>query len=245
MRLPRKVLLEFNGLPMIEHVRRRATLNSYGIEVHVVSGDDEVIDCVNSFRGKTIKSNALHINGTSRCAEAAASLNYDHIVIAQGDEILLLPRHLDSTIEKLIHEPNTDAINCVAPIKSIGELTDLSIVKCLIGKENEIKMMFRNPPISNLDTSNIHVFKKVLGLFSFSKANLLQIAKLNPTPFENLESIEQMRMLENNFQMKAIELDRAFPSVNIETDIRLVEDFLSKDREQMQMLMSILNVKAE
>ena len=61
----------------------------------------------------------------------------------------------------------------------------------------------------------------------------------------SLESIEQMRMLENNFQMKAIELDRAFPSVNIETDIRLVEDFLSKDREQMQMLMSILNVKAE
>jgi 3-deoxy-manno-octulosonate cytidylyltransferase (CMP-KDO synthetase) len=230
---------------MIEHVRRRATRNSYGIEVYVVSGDDEVIDCVNSFGGKTIKSNGHHINGTSRCAEAAATLNFDHIIIAQGDEILLLPRHLDNIIQKLIDQPNTESINCVAPIKSIGELTDLSIVKCLIGTENEIKMMFRYPPVSNLVSSDIHIFKKVLGLFSFSKGNLLQIAKLKPTPFENLESIEQMRMLENNFQITANELDRAFPSVNIETDVRLVEDFLLKDREQFQMLMSILNAKAE
>ena len=240
-RFPRKVLYEFYGLPMIEHVRRRAELNKFKVDVYVVTGDDEVANCINSFGGKVLRSYRQHSNGTSRCAEAAEQLDYEKFIVAQGDEILLLPRHVDSLIENIVQNPGVDCFNAVAPIKNIEELHDVSVVKCLIDNQRKILFMFRVPPISNNDKINIFTFSKVLGLFAFSKETLIEIAGLETTPFESIESIEQMRMIENGYQINSIKLNRGFPSVNVPSDINLVNQALLNDTEQANVLKSVID----
>ena len=241
VRLPKKVLFDFYGLPMIEHVRRRAELNSFKVEVYVVTGDDEVANCIKSFGGKVLRSNRQHTNGTSRCAEAAEQLEYESLIIAQGDEILLLPRHIDSLIENIVRNPELKCFNAIAPIKNLEELHDISVVKCLIDKQNNINFMFRVPPISNTGEINILTFNKVLGLFAFRRETLIEIAGLETTPFESIESIEQMRMIENCYQIHSIKLDRGFPSVNVPSDVEVVNNALLNDVEQSKVLKSVID----
>lgn len=243
VRLPRKVLHEFYGLPMIEHVRRRALMNGFGAPVFVATGDEEIIDCVKSFGGSVIRTLGEHKNGTSRCAEAAEFLDFENIVIAQGDEILLLPRHLNSVLSSLSSKLSAHCLNSVAPITEKRDLYDLSIVKCLIAVDNQVKMMFRNPPISKHESLDLGMFKKVLGLFAFRKDALLYVSRIGEMPFETLESIEQMKIIESNYQIEAIELDKAFHSLNVFEDIELIENSLSTDSEQNEVLQSILSAK--
>ena len=66
----------------------------------------------------------------------------------------------------------------------------MSVVKCLIAVDNQVKMMFRNPPISKHESLDLGIFKKVLGLFAFRKDALLFVSRIGEMPFETLESIE-------------------------------------------------------
>ena len=97
-RLPNKLLLEINGLPIIEHVRRRAELNEFGADVYVVSNDKKILKTISGYGGKTLQTHRKHLNGTSRCSEAAEQLKSKFYLILQGDEILTLPRHINQLI---------------------------------------------------------------------------------------------------------------------------------------------------
>jgi 3-deoxy-manno-octulosonate cytidylyltransferase (CMP-KDO synthetase) len=236
VRLPRKVLMDFFGLPMVEHVRRRAELANSNLDVYVVSGDQEVLETVANFQGKSIKTFAEHENGTSRCAEAAKQLNYQHFIVAQGDEILLLPRHLNEMIDELTKYPEISMLNSVAPLKGKHELFDESIVKCLIGHENRIVMMFRSPPNSQPRNDDFKIYHKVLGLFAFQKELLSEVSGMSPTNFEQRESIEQMRLLENGVGIKAFKVEKSYPSVNVTKDISEVLQVIELDLEQKEVL---------
>lgn len=226
---------------MVEHVRRRAMLNSSNANVFVVSGDKEVLKVTQNFKGESIQTFDTHENGTTRCAEAATKLNYDHFVIAQGDEILLLPRHLNSLLDTLQANSNFEMVNTIAPLKSNAELSDESIVKCLISKEMKIIMMFRTAPMESKGDDDFKLFYKVLGLFSFSKELLMRVSRFEPTNFEKVESIEQMRLIENDVVIHALVVDKSYPSVNVEKDIWAVHKMLEIDVEQAETLKTIIN----
>lgn len=241
VRLPRKVLMDFFGFPMIEHVRRRAIMNHNNSEVYVVSGDQEVLEVVSRFQGKSIETYIDHENGTSRCAEAASKLENTHFIVAQGDEILLHPDHVNLLIDAVIDEPKSRMLNCVARLKSNDELHDESVVKCLISMNHKILMMFRKPPNSSSKENDFEMYFKVLGLFAFEKNLLQELSQLKPTNFEQRESIEQMRLLENGIEITAIKVERSYPSVNVTKDISEVLDVIATDSDQGRILELITN----
>ncbi len=241
VRLPNKVLMDFYGLPMVEHVRRRALLNSSNANVFVVSGNQQVIEVTHNFKGNSVRTFEAHQNGTSRCAEAADQLDFEHFIVAQGDEILLLPRHLDSLLDALQVNPNFEMVNTVAPLKSNEELGDESIVKCLVSKDMKIIMMFRTIPMKHQSEEDFKLFYKVLGLFSYSKELLKRVSKLELSPFEEVESIEQMRLIENDVEIHALVVDKSYPSVNVEKDILEVQRVFETDVEQADTLEVIIN----
>ena len=94
-RLFGKPLMKFNDLPMIEHVRRRALLNTHDLDVIVVSPDQEILDLVVSNGGNVFESKIDHPNGLSRAGEALRELDWTHFILVQGDEILVLPSEID------------------------------------------------------------------------------------------------------------------------------------------------------
>ena len=109
VRFPRKILFNIHGLPMIEHVRRRALLSENVSDVFVATRDKEIAETIHSFDGKVIMTANTHKNGTSRVAEAVKDIDCTHVMLLQGDEPLLLPRHMDEIIKVIKAHPDSEA----------------------------------------------------------------------------------------------------------------------------------------
>lgn len=240
-RLPGKVLLDVRGLPMLEHVRRRSNLNKYAINSTVLSGDTEILDLTKNYGGCTFETVDEHLNGLSRVGEYARFNDYDYYIIVQGDEILLLPRHLDALISHLHSNPNTQMVNCVTAINHEFEIYDESIVKCIKNSKGEIIYIFRKTPLTCEIEKQKSLVLKINGLFAISK-NALELATTSSKqPIEENESIEQMKLIELGIRVNLELLDTAYPSINLKRDVNIVEETLGRDQEQHSILVSILN----
>ena len=239
-RLPGKILLDIRGLPMLEHVRRRSNLNKYGIESIVVSGDKSILEVTQKYGGVGFESLEEHFNGLSRVGEYGRLYKYDYYIIVQGDEILLLPRHLDALISKIYQNPKVQMINCVTQIKHDSEIDDNSIVKCIRNSNGEIIYIFRKSPlICDLEKQKSLILK-INGLFALSRSALELATTSAEQPIETIESIEQMKLIELGIRVNSVILDSTYPSINLERDVSLVEQTLKNNKEQEAILERIL-----
>lgn len=240
VRFPNKILFDFFGLPMIEHVRRRALLSGYLSEVYVATCDKVIAETVNSYGGKVIMTSNKHRNGTSRVAEAVLPYDCSHVLLLQGDEPLLLPRHIDTMIKSIKENQNIDAWNATGEIKTEDELNSHSFVKCAVMKNNNILHCFRRTPyFSNLDIQQRFV-RKILGIVAYRKDFLLHLSKLTETLIESTEYIEQMRIIENGYELHSVAVDPSLPSVNEPHETDIILDFVKNNAEQKTILEKII-----
>ena len=239
-RLPTKLLLEINGIPIIEHVRRRAELNEFGADVYVVSNDKKILKTISGYGGKTLQTHRKHLNGTSRCAEAAEQLKSKFYLILQGDEILALPRHINQLINESINKPNSKVINLISKLEKESELQDKNIVKCLLNARGCVIYIFRKSPLVSEKSTQLGLIKKICGIYAISSKSLKSTLESKHQPIENSESIEQLKILELDMQITAVQVDRNYPSVNTKTDARKVRSIIKKDPYQKNILNRIL-----
>ena len=239
-RLPSKALLNFNNLPMIEHVRRRGLLNSYNVPVYVTSGDSQILETTSSFGGLISQSELEHLNGTSRVHEFAQTTPFTHFLILQGDEILVLPDQLDSIIASILEHPEVDFWNMVTPLKDQAELSNPSVVKCLVKQNAEILTIFRKSPLVAEIDSQMNLILKICGLFAVSRNALSLMSNLQATPLETSESIEQLKYLEFGYNIRAILTEISYPSINLPEDVATVSKILLTDDWQNDVLKKIL-----
>lgn len=238
-RFPRKILLPIHGLPMIEHVRRRALMCPMLGEVIVATCDDEIADVVRDNGGRVVVTSDSHMNGTTRVAEAVAQVDCSHVLLLQGDEPLLLPRHVEALAKAITAEPKLNAWNLIGALDSQDELDRHSFVKCAIAAPHEILYCFRRSPnFSDFATQKIFV-RKMLGIIAYRKDFLQKLTSLSASPIEKAESIEQMRILENGFGLSYVEVAPALPSINEPSELQEVLDCLSADSEQQILLKAI------
>lgn len=236
VRFPRKILYPFHGLAMIEHVRRRALLSELVEEVYVATCDDEIADLVSGFDGKVIPTASTHINGTSRVAEAVAGIDCTHVLLLQGDEPLLLPRHVDRVAEVIVNDPEGDVWNATGPIENADELDRHSFVKCSVSTSGRILYCFRrSPSYSDLPLQQTFT-RKILGLIAYRKRVLLDVASLPPCPIEEAELIEQLRVIANGFTLQSVPVSPSLPSVNEPHEADVVLDYVRGDSEQRALL---------
>ena len=241
IRLERKVLIDFNGLPMIEHVRRRAMLSNLKDNVYVATGDKEIQETILNFKGKVLTTNKKHTNGTSRVNEAIQDLKYSHVILLQGDEPLLLPQHVNSIIREIQNNPNGFAWNATGPLENKSELDKHSFVKCMVSKNNKIISCFRRTPCySNFENQKLFI-RKILGIIGYNCEFLKTLSKMPPSIIEKSEFIEQMRIIENGFQFNSVPVNPALPSVNEPHEIDIINDYLSKNKIQNDLLKMILS----
>ena len=122
IRLPGKILIDIHGLPMIEHVRRRALMSELISNVYVATCDEQIKQTVEFFGGNVIMTSKKHKNGTSRVTEAINSLDIDKIMLLQGDEPLILPRHIDKIISIVEKDGKYDAWNATGHLEVSDDL---------------------------------------------------------------------------------------------------------------------------
>lgn len=241
VRFPGKILFPIHGLPMIEHVRRRALLTEAEMDVYVATCDKEIAKAVRSFGGKVIMTESTHLNGTSRVAEAVHNIECTHVILLQGDEPLLLPRHIDVFVKAIASKPNGVAWNAVGPIDNEEELDRHSFVKCTISSSGRIQYCFRRTPCHCAIELQKTFIRKILGIIAYRKDFLVSLASLPASVIEQAESIEQMRIIENDYALNSVQLSSSLPSVNEPHEAQIVLDYIQSDAEQRSLLAQILD----
>jgi 3-deoxy-manno-octulosonate cytidylyltransferase (CMP-KDO synthetase) len=243
IRFPGKILFPFHGLPMIEHVRRRALMSESLADVIVATCDSEIASVVNGFGGKVVMTANTHKNGTTRVAEAIIDIDCSHVMLLQGDEPLLLPRHVDTIVKAIEAGPSGDAWNATGPIDSVQELDRHSFVKCAISQSGRIMHCFRRTPsFSSFEQQQTFV-RKILGIIAYRKDFLLKMTSFASSPVELSEFIEQMRILEYDYTLKSVPVAPSLPSVNEPHEANLVLDYIRQNPEQTALLEKILRCK--
>jgi 3-deoxy-manno-octulosonate cytidylyltransferase (CMP-KDO synthetase) len=240
VRFPGKILFPFHGLPMIEHVRRRALMSSAIAEVVVATCDEDIAAVVKSKGGRVVMTANTHKNGTTRIAEAVKEIDCTHVILLQGDEPLLLPRHVDLVAAAIKANSDGDAWNATGPIDSADELDRHSFVKCSIGTSDRILSCFRRSPCFSPFEVQQRFIRKILGIIAYRKDFLLALTQLPSSPIEMAESIEQMRIIENGFTIRSVQVSPSLPSVNEPREADIVLDYISKNDEQRKLLALVL-----
>lgn len=240
VRFPGKILHPIHGLPMIEHVRRRALRCEGFDDVYVATCDDAIADTVTRYGGRVISTSDRHTNGTTRVAEAVEGIACTHVILLQGDEPLLKPDDVASMVNAMRANEGPTAWNLTAPLESASELDRHSFVKCIVGSDERIVFCFRRSPCFSEFDIQRRFTRKILGIIGYTKAFLAHVVTLPPSNLEAAESIEQMRIVENGYFLRSVPVTESLPSVNEPQEMQQVLDALQYNSRQKSLLDSIL-----
>ena len=224
-RLPRKVLVDILGLPMIVHVLKRCMLAKSLDNVYVATDSDEIRKVVESYNGKVIMTSSLHQTGTDRIAEASKSLNADIIVNVQGDEALVNPTYIDKAVMALQSNPEINVSILVNPFNKRGSSSD---IKTVINENDEV-MYFSRSDIPSDSRSDAHSFLKAYHIVPFRKNFLLQYCKWSKGTIEQIEFNEYLRILEKGYKIKAVHVESDAVSVDTLDDLIYVRNKMHDD----------------
>jgi 3-deoxy-manno-octulosonate cytidylyltransferase (CMP-KDO synthetase) len=209
-RFPGKLLADLAGRPVIEHVYRRAA-SAPSVEAVVVATDDaRIAAAVQSFGGIARMTRASHASGTDRLAEVAEDLPCDIVVNVQGDEPLIEPEMIEEAIAPLEADPALKMSTLRRRITDEEEYRSPHVVK-VVADADGFALYFSRAPIPfprGPSPSPPHPAAapfKHIGLYAYRRSFLLAFARLEPTPLEIAESLEQLRALEHGFRIRAVE----------------------------------------
>ena len=226
-RLPGKPLADIVGKPMIQHVYERSAQATIPQQVVVATDDEKVFQAVQQFGGKVVMTSSEHQTGTDRLAEVARKYaEVDVIINVQGDEPLIDPKVIDELAQEFLN----DTALQMASVMSIMDSEDYqnpNAVKVVTDLNNNALYFSRSLLPYPRVAGKANVYKHI-GIYAYKKDFLLKFAKLEPTPLEQSESLEQLRALENGYKIKMIKTKSKFIGVDSIEDLQTVNALLRK-----------------
>lgn len=229
-RLPGKPLADIAGKPMIQRVYERVT-NAKKPEVFIVATDDQrVYDAVQSFGGTVVMTDANHPTGTDRLAEVAQQYtDLDVIINVQGDEPMIDANLIDQLAELFESDDVLQMATVATPLLE-EEYDEPSAVKVILNKRNDAMYFSRSLiPYPRHDFVNTPL--KHIGIYAYRRQFLLDYAKMEPTAAEQTESLEQLRALENGFDIRVITTDKRFVGVDTPEDLARVNAIFEQEEK--------------
>ncbi|MGL5963212.1 MAG: 3-deoxy-manno-octulosonate cytidylyltransferase [Fusobacteriaceae bacterium] len=227
-RLEAKPLKDICGHTMIEWVYKRALKS--GLDKVVVATDDmRIYDEVIKFGGEVILTSESHTNGTSRIAEVCDKISgYEVIINIQGDEPLIEPAMIDSLIDAFRKESDLLMGTLKHKISSMEEIENPNVVKVVTDK-NDYAIYFSRSVIPYPRELKLENYFKHVGIYGYKSDFVRAYSKMESTPLEKSESLEQLRVLENGYKIKVLETRFAIVGVDTREDLERVRDIISKN----------------
>jgi 3-deoxy-manno-octulosonate cytidylyltransferase (CMP-KDO synthetase) len=193
---------------MIQRVLEQARSSSLD-EVVVATDDERIFQHVTSVGGLAVMTAATHRTGTDRIAEVAAReefARYDIVVNVQGDEPFIQPAQINQVLEILQSRRELSIATLVQQIESRDALLSPNVVKAVFDQQLNALYFSRSPIpypglIPEAEWLGKMTFYRHIGLYAFRRAILPRLAGLPPGRLEACESLEQLRWLENGFQI--------------------------------------------
>jgi 3-deoxy-manno-octulosonate cytidylyltransferase (CMP-KDO synthetase) len=203
-RFPAKVLAKDTGKFLIQHTYERACQAKLIEKVLIATDDKRVFEAVQSFGADVIMTSSEHASGTDRIAEAVADIDADIVVNLQGDEPEIEPKNIDYVAELLLKNPGYPMATLGAEFKTSEQVADPNIVKVVLNSKGSAIYFSRSPIPYDRDKGgigDIGQYLRHLGIYAYRKDFLLKITTLTQTPLEKTEKLEQLRALENGYQI--------------------------------------------
>ncbi|MFC2741396.1 3-deoxy-manno-octulosonate cytidylyltransferase [uncultured Selenomonas sp.] len=220
-RLPGKPLADICGKPMICRVLERARCARKPDKVIVATDDERICDAVRAEGGEALMTRTDHLTGTDRLAEVAEAYPaVDLIVNVQGDEPLIEPSVIDDLIAPFEMDENLPMATVMTRMEDAEEQLDPNNVKVVVDKLGYALYFSRSlVPYPRAAAGPVY---KHIGIYAYRRDFLLRYARLEPTPLEKAESLEQLRALENGYGIRVLETDCRFVGVDTAEDLALV-----------------------
>ena len=235
-RFPGKPLALLCGKPVIEWVWENVNKTAELTDAIVATDDERIAKAVEAFGGHAMMTRGDHRSGTDRCGEVAERLKaegkeYDVVLNVQGDEPFVQPKQLQSLIA-CFEGDETGIATLKTPITSAEELFSPNNVKVVSNHEGAALYFSRQPipyqrGVETSEWLNRQQYYKHVGIYAFRFATLQELVGLPPSMLERSESLEQLRWLENGYQIKVVTTDTANIGIDTSEDLYAAEKYIA------------------
>lgn len=234
-RFPAKPLAILGGKPVIQRVYEQ--VNGVLDDAVVATDDQRIFDAVVAFGGKVVMTSTEHRSGTDRCYEALTKVGadkYDVVVNIQGDEPFIQPQQLHA-VRDCFSDETVDIATLVKPFTAndtFQALANANSPKVVVNKRMEALYFSRSiiPYMRGKDENEWlpnHTYYKHIGLYAYRSHVLKEITSLPQGTLEKVESLEQLRWLENGYKIKVGISEIETIGIDTPEDLARAEAFLN------------------
>ncbi len=230
-RFPGKPLHLIAGKPLIQHVWERCKGTTKLSEIFVATDDPRIEQAVLAFGGKAIMTSPDHPTGTDRLAEAVRQIpQATHILNIQGDEPLIDPELIDNLATALCSDPSLDMVTAANPLDPKDPaVADPNVVKVVLKLNGNALYFSRSPlPYFRNAVENLQVLRHK-GIYGYRRDFLETFVTWPPSPLEQAESLEQLRALENNANIRVLTTNDTSPGVDTPEQALEIERILATE----------------
>ena len=224
-RLPRKALADIHGKPMVVRAAEQAA-KSRAVRVVVATDHEEIFAACQAHNIEVVMTGEYHESGTTRLAEAAQllGLSADTVVVnVQGDEPLIDPKLVDQTAAVLV-ENGAPMATAAHEIHDFDEFMNPNVVKVVLCRQGRA-LYFSRAPIA-YPRDSMRAGERTLpqaaaplrhiGIYAYRAGFLNEYAQMSASPLENIESLEQLRVLWHGHPI-AVEIVAQAPAAGVDT----------------------------
>jgi 3-deoxy-manno-octulosonate cytidylyltransferase (CMP-KDO synthetase) len=224
-RLPRKMLREIAGKPLVGWVYEAVRSSPLLSDVIIATDSDEIMEACRRHNWKAQLTSATHRSGTERVHEISNSVTADVYVNVQGDEPLVQPEQI-ATLLEVMKDPAVQAGTVKTPCPP-EEIHNPNAVKVVTAPGGRALYFSRATIPFDRDNSGACYFKH-LGLYAYRKSALDLFVSRPESTLEKTERLEQLRFLENGIPIYVGETQYDSVGVDTEEDLQRAEEILRK-----------------
>lgn len=238
-RIPRKPLQQIAGRPLVEWSWRAASAVPGIDAVWVATDSPEIEERVREFGGTAYLTSDDHASGTDRVAEVARrpeARSYEIVVNYQADEPFVDPDSVAGAVDA-VRRREAPVATVAVPIRSRSEWRSEACVKIARAADGRA-LYFSRAPIphprggeADFDAGAGTAYLRHVGVYACRREALERWARLEPSPLERLERLEQLRILEAGWTIRVVVGPPGEPGVDEPRDLRRAERLLRKEAD--------------
>lgn len=238
-RFPGKPLALLGGKPVIQWVWENVSAMSELACAVVATDDERIAEAVEGFGGRAVMTASTHRSGTDRCGEVVRKLReegqtFDVAINVQGDEPFVRQEQLRSLVD-CFADGEVQIATLKTAIHSTAELMSPNNVKVVCDLRGRALYFSRQPlphvrGVEPEQWMEHHPYFKHVGIYAFRTETLEALVRLQQSPLELCESLEQLRWLENGYEIQVKETAVANIGIDTPADMALAEQYLTKER---------------
>ena len=227
-RLEGKPLIEVEGKPIIQWVYEKAQMSKLADMIIVATDDNRIYDAVKEFGGNVEMTSTEHKCGSDRIKEVVLRHpEISYVVNLQGDEPLIKPESIDEVIKNVKDDDKADISTLIRKIEDINEANNPNLVKCVVDNFGFAMYFSRSKIPFERNVGKVDFYGH-LGIYGYKREALIKMTELPQSTYEQAESLEQLRALQNGMKIKTSVVD--FIPVGIDTveDLEKFKEIIAK-----------------